>query len=253
MRYEGEKTSWILETMIAVAVVILLGCRGVNAEPAGCPAPVAPRVLESVEPPNLGQLKLQLREYRCLRYDADVSAVLAKARTWVEQRASQVVNPALVLDIDETSLSNWEQIYHNDFGYIPAGACDLASKAACGAQDWDLSMQASAIKPTLELFNAAKAKKVAVFFVTGRFDSGLEKTATALNLSKAGYFGWDGLYLRDPEKPRPSVAEYKRDMRIDIEAKGYTIIGNIGDQYSDLALEHAEQTFKVPNPFYFLP
>ena len=53
--------------------------------------------------------------------------------------------------------------------------------------------------------------------------------------------------------PGASVAEYKRDARIDIEKKGYTIIANIGDQRSDLAFAHAERIFKIPNPFYYLP
>ena len=35
-----------------------------------------------------------------------------------------------------------------------------------------------------------------------------------------------------------------------LEAEGYTIIGNIGDQLSDLEGGHAERTFKLPNPFY---
>src|SRR5262249_14722905 len=108
-------------------------------------------------------------------------------------------------------------------------------------------------KPTLDLFNAAKAMNVAVFFITGRYDDGLERAATELNLRNAGYFGWDGLYLRDPKAPRSSVADYKRDARIDIEKSGYRIIANVGDQQSDLIFEHAERWFKVPNPFYYIP
>lgn len=46
----------------------------------------------------------------------------------------------------------------------------------------------------------------------------------------------------------------KTAARIDIESRlGYTIIANIGDQDSDLRGGHAERTFKVPNPFYFIP
>ena len=223
------------------------------AAPAGCPAPAGSYRVDAADPLNLGQLKLVLRAYRCERYDDEVAAVLARAQRWVAQRAPQVAKPAVVLDIDETSLSNWEQIFHNDFGYIPGGPCDLASNAACGTHAWELSVAATAIAPTLALFTAAKAGNVAVFFITGRFDQGEERAATELNLKRAGYSGWDGLYLRDPKAPRPSVAEYKRDARMDVESKGYTIIANVGDQDSDLAFGHAEQIFKVPNPFYFIP
>src|SRR5262249_33976577 len=240
--------------LLVAAVCLGLGLftQPAAAAPAGCPAPAAPQ-LDSTSPTNLGKLKLMLREYRCERYDEEVAAVLARARSWVEERALQVEKPAIVLDIDETSLSNWEQILHNDFGSIPGGECDLSSRAACGTGAWELLAAAPAIEPTLALFNAAKSKGVAVFFVTGRLDKGQERAATELNLKRAGYSGWDGLYMRDPHAPRPSVAEYKRDARIDIESKGYMIIANVGDQDSDLDLGHAEQTFKIPNPFYFIP
>jgi acid phosphatase len=243
----------------AAAVVAIL-CFGfglfvlpTSAAPAGCPAPAGPHRLDPTEPLNLGQLKLVLRAYRCERYDGEVAAVLTRAQNWVEQRASQVTKPAVVLDIDETSLSNWEQIFHNDFGYIGGGPCDLASKAACGNYAWEQSAAAPAIEPTLALFKAAKAKNVAVFFITGRLDDGEKRAATELNLKRVGYSGWAGLYLRDPKAPRPSVAEYKRDARIDVERQGFIIIANVGDQDSDLAFGHAELTFKVPNPFYFIP
>jgi predicted secreted acid phosphatase len=241
--------------LVAAAFWLGIGLFAVpaSAAPVGCPAPAGPHRLDPTQPLNLGQLKLVLREYRCLRYDAEVAAVLARAQSWVEQRVPQVEKPAVVLDIDETSLSNWERIFHNDFGYIGGGPCDLASKAACGNYAWEQSAAAPAIEPTLALFKAAKARNVAVFFITGRFDEGEKKSATELNLKRAGYSDWDGLYLRDPGAPRASVAEYKRDARIDIERKGYMIIANIGDQDSDLAFGHAELTFKVPNPFYFIP
>ena len=34
---------------------------------------------------------------------------------------------------------------------------------------------------------------------------------------------------------------------------GYDIVANFGDQFSDLNGGFADQTFKVPNPMYFLP
>jgi len=36
-------------------------------------------------------------------------------------------------------------------------------------------------------------------------------------------------------------------------AKGYTIIANIGDQYSDLVGGYAEGEFKLPDPMYYIP
>jgi len=36
-------------------------------------------------------------------------------------------------------------------------------------------------------------------------------------------------------------------------AKEFTIIANIGDQRSDLDGGYSERTWRVPNPFYFIP
>jgi hypothetical protein len=220
--------------------------------PSGCPYK-APAPAFDPQNPNLGQLKLQLREYRCTKYDEELVAKLTEARVWIAQRAGQVAHPAVVLDIDETSLSNWEQIYRNDFGYVPNGACDQDTHTACGQRAWELSADAVAIEPTLALFNAAKALSVAVFFVTGRPESPVERAATEDNLRKAGYRDWNGLFLRPGSTSGQPVADYKSSTRAGIEAGGYRIIANIGDQDSDLAKGYAEKTFKLPNPFYFLP
>src|SRR5215213_7761688 len=40
-------------------------------------------------------------------YDRDFARVIAHARAYLERRAKTAVRPAIVLDIDETSLSNW--------------------------------------------------------------------------------------------------------------------------------------------------
>lgn len=46
--------------------------------------------------------------------------------------------------------------------------------------------------------------------------------------------------------------EYKSGERAEIEADGYRIIANVGDQESDLQGGHADRAFKLPNPFYFI-
>jgi acid phosphatase len=202
---------------------------------------------------NLAFTKQQLIRYRCTRYDAEIARVDREAKAWIVRRAPQVTRPALVLDIDETSLSNWAVMYHNEFAYFRGGDCDLNSTRACGQAAWEQSEAAPAIAPTLALFNAAKARGVAVFFVTGRRQSAEESAATEGNLRKAGYDGWTGIYLRPPESREASVALFKSAARAKIEAQGYRIIANVGDQQSDLALGHAERGFKLPNPFYYVP
>jgi predicted secreted acid phosphatase len=211
----------------------------------------APATAEIHQPANLGELKWELRKYQSGGdYDRDLAAVAAAARAYVEERAGQVAKPALVLDIDETSLSNWPEIIANDFGYIPAGDCQLPN-GPCGVRAWELSARAAAIAPTLALFNAAKAKGVSVFFITGRRED--ERAATERNLAGAGYRDWAGLVMRPAGSTTPSATDFKAPERAKIEAEGYTIIANVGDQPSDLAGGHAERAFQLPNPFYRIP
>jgi predicted secreted acid phosphatase len=230
--------------------------------PDGCyPIPDV-KPLSISQPLNIDLIKQQLVQYRCTRYDAEVAAVLADAQKWVRIRAPQVSNPAIVLDIDETSLSNWTRIVRDDFAYIANGSCDLKPGDPCGDLAWQQSAQAPALQPTLDLFSFAKCgsaqapqncTKVAVFFVTGRYQRDGAQAWTERNLSNAGYRGWDGLYMRDPATEGRPVSEHKTKAREDIESHGFTIIANVGDQESDLAGGHAERTFKIPNPFYFIP
>lgn len=250
-------TKFLLPLLAGAICLMTLGAAG--AAPLGCsgepsPSP-APPPIGLFEPTNIEITKRSLIAYRCDKYDADVGAVLAAARQWMEQRAPQVAEPAIVLDIDETSLSNWTEIYRDQFAYIPNGPCDLQKKGtACGLHKWEELAEAPALLPTLQLFDTAKCHhmaagctKVAVFFVTGRGPT--ERGFTERNLHRAGYFGWDGLYMSKGGK----VAAFKTSARIAIEQRGYTIIANVGDQYSDLDGGHAERSFKVPNPFYFIP
>jgi predicted secreted acid phosphatase len=93
---------------------------------------------------------------------------------------------------------------------------------------------------------------VAVFFITGRPES-LRKP-TERNLRAAGYDGWSALVMVPGNFPRlKSAADYKAPARKRIAEQGYTIVLNMGDQESDLAGGYAERTFKLPDPFYYVP
>ena len=258
---EGALEAWVTRNIaralrslffrFALLVAVAIG-PGV-ALAAGCPATPYGDRLDATQPLNLGQLKPQLLDYKCFEgYDRDVRRVVAEAQTYLERRAGEVMKPALVLDIDETSLSNWPQILANDFGYIPNGPCDMLPDGPCGAEAWELSARAEAIAPTLALFNAAKARGVAVFFITGRKEASRERAATEANLRAAKYEGWTGLVMR-PAGAYASVKDFKTAKRAEIAAQGFTIIANVGDQKSDLEGGYAEQVFQLPNPFYYIP
>ena len=188
-------------------------------------------------------------------YAHDLATVDGQASAFLTQRLSRLAaqkrnclrhrpaskckqpKPALVLDIDETSLSNYTQLEANDF----KNATPALATAAIAANS-------PAIAPTLRLFNLAKRKHVAIFFITGR-PSFLE-SATESNLQSAGYSGWKEL-VTNPGGT--TVVAYKSGARARIERQGYRVIVNVGDQESDLLGGHALRAFKLPNPFYFTP
>lgn len=237
---------------IVLTLAVLSSWAGPSAAGPRCDSVPPQHTLQATQPLNIGELKLQALHYACSgQYDAELAEVASQAQAYVEMRAGQVAKPALVLDIDETSLSNWQEIHANDFGFIYGGACDQLPSGPCGVHAWELSARAEAIAPTLALFNAAKAKGVAIFFITGRADD--EQTETAKNLRGAGYDGWADLIMRNASERRLTAKEYKTARRAKIAEGGYTIIANMGDQWSDLDGGYSERAFKLPNPFYFLP
>jgi len=145
---------------------------------------------------------------------------------------------AIVLDIDETSLSNYSAINADNFTFGPQSQAEATNEIGV------------AIQPTLDLFNLAKSKGVAVFFITGRREN--TRAHTESNLTKQGYSGWQQLILK-PDASTDTTVQYKSGARAAIEQQGYRIVANVGDQYSDLAGGHEDVGFKLANPFYFLP
>ena len=102
------------------------------------------------QPANLGVLKLQLVDYTCFgAYDRDVANVLADAASYLEHRANGFGELALVLDIDETSLSNLPNLLANDFGFFRGGTCTLVPGEPCGFDRWITDHTADPILPTL--------------------------------------------------------------------------------------------------------
>ncbi|GHG27924.1 HAD family acid phosphatase [Streptomyces zaomyceticus] len=150
----------------------------------------------------------------------DVAAVVAEARPYIEERSENAgrEKQAIVLDIDNSSLET-------DFHPF-----------------WELPTPA--IADVRDLVRDAHGRGVDVFFVTAR--PGIIHSLTDWNLKKAGY-PVDGLYVRSLPDLFAEVSAYKTEKRAEIEAKGYTIIANIGNNTTDLVGGHAERTFKLPD------
>jgi acid phosphatase len=249
----SKRPQWPVSALAAtVLAAVALAPAPVRA--AQCPAQPFEITGGFGQSTNLGQIKRELVNYGCFGdYQRDLAREIGAAKAFIEARAGEVVKPAIVLDIDETSLSSWRQILNNDFGYIPHGPCRLGAGIACGQGAWELSAAADPIVPMVELVAAARARGVAVFFLTGRPDGAAERAATVRNLRRAGYAGWAELLMRNRSERGLGAAAYKSARRAGIAARGYSIIANIGDQDSDLAGGYAERTFKLSNPFYFIP
>ena len=204
------------------------------------------------QPPNVGDAKTAALTYHDSgAYDHDVAIVASDARRWLARRARSVTRPALVLDIDETALSNWEVIKLDDFGRPIDGPCVPESGAPCGWAAWDQLGRDPAITPTLQVFQLARALKVTVFFITGRPE--FQREATERNLAAVGYQGYQKLYMVPDGAHFASAADFKAPIRAGIEKAGYIIVANMGAQPSDLRGGHAQKTFLLPDPFYRVP
>ena len=217
---------------------------------AACATRGAPGTPSVATVPNLVEAKRAVSAYvESGRYEADIAAVVEQARAFLESRAQRGGKLAIVVDIDETALSNLPSLRVNDYGFIVAGPCDL-QRGPCGLAAWITMARAEPIKPVLALVRLARERGVAVFFLTGRPER--MRAATESNLRAAGY-EWTGLLLKPDDLTTRSAADFKAPERKKLQEQGYTVIVNIGDQMSDLDGGFAERTYKLPNPFYFLP
>jgi len=207
-------------------------------------------------------------------YAGEAESVAAAGARWLSAQAHKpsVGTKAIVLDVDDTTLSTWNyELYSNwdyNFGTNSTFVTDELFPAVPGMVD---------------MVNHAAAEGYAVFFITGRGTA--QHDATLGNLTDsdaigldAGYVdptsigGGDGLftkpsvgsyptYLDKPEFCAAAIAAdascatvpYKSGTRAYIESMGYDIVASFGDQYSDLLGGYADRTFKMPNPNYYLP
>jgi acid phosphatase len=236
----------VLVILISTAPLVSL----VSAQPART-APLAPS--ESI--PNLGPLlervnalKSEVREYyactcKCGCYAKDVDHEADLAVAFLRKRAAHIrpnEKLALVLDIDETALSNWDQMSSANFEY---NGRDFNA--------WIASAQAPAIPGTLRVYNEAQQLGVSVFFLTGRADS--QRASTETNLRLRGFSRWEQLIMRTPAQKGTTALAYKSAARAKLVAAHYSIVLNVGDQWSDLrGKPEAEYSVKYPDPFYFI-
>ncbi len=231
--------SFVLLTFIAGSH----GLAGQQASPRFAPPAPGERI------PNLDKLKGEVERYHactctCGCYANDLDMQADRAIAFLRTRAAhgrRNEKPAVVLDIDETTLTNYAEMVKAGFAY---------DSKVFGA--WVDSAAAPAIPGTLRIYKEARRLGFAVFFLTGRAEA--QRDATERNLRSQGFDGWQQLILRSPAEASSTALAYKSAARAAIVAQGYRIVLNVGDQWSDLrGKPEAEFSVKYPDPYYFLP
>ncbi|MER5972599.1 HAD family acid phosphatase [Streptomyces sp. NPDC002055] len=186
-------------------------------------------------------------------YAQQVKGIRAKADRYLDRAAARTDHgkPAIVLDVDDTTLLTYNYELQVGFNFTP--------------ESQDKYLKSTDMDPVFgmpELVNRARAKGYTVFFLTGRDEH--QRAWSVRNLKAAGYrtpTNKAHFYLKNKANPpaylpcgaKCSTVEYKSGTRKHIESQGYDIVANFGDQYSDLKGGYADKTFKLPNPMYFLP
>jgi acid phosphatase len=231
----------------AAAVVLALGSCCLAAQQA--PRPVFSTDATAERIPNLDALKQELRQYHdctctCGCYAHDINRQADRAIAYLRRRAAHRgphEKLALILDIDETALSNYQEEVGADFAYI-----------AATFDQWIETAQAPAIPGTLRLYKEAQRLGVDIFFVTGRTEP--QRAATERNLRAQGFDNWNLLVMRPAEHGSQTIGAFKAVVRGQIVSAGYTLALNVGDQWSDLkGKPEAEFSVKYPDPYYFIP
>lgn len=143
---------------------------------------------------------------------------------------------AVVSDLDETLIDNRPHF-------------DATPKFNWPAfEAWIKKADAPLLPKTAEFLTWARKNGFAIFFITGRRE-GL-RADTIANLVKR-QVAYDGLLMRK-EGDRGGAESVKVPLRQEVEKMGFTIVVNIGDQWSDLSGGHAIDCEKLPNKIYLV-
>lgn len=272
-------------TIVTAAVVATLVGGGVAYGATAQPAieTFTPRSANQIT--NIDVLRQQIRNYYGDplgtgtfdphgNYAKEASKVARSGEHWLAAKhhahgkSKPGVTKAIVLDVDDTTLTTWNYEIASNWAYNPT------TNAA-----YVTGQLFPATPGMVDLVKKAAAQGYAVFYLTGR--PAAQEAATLGNLTAdgigvdAGYpapttlkNGEDGLFTKPAVADYPdylkaacagdpngscTTIHYKSATRAHIESLGYDIVANFGDQYSDLKGGFADRTFKLPNPNYYLP
>ena len=115
-----QRTGFSRRCKLALGCAILLATQACAMPPrTACGAAPADHVPKLDKTLNLTTVVRLLTGYHNDYYAADQAAVFTVAEIYVNGRLGKVANPVVVLDIDETSLDNYEALAANQFAFFP--------------------------------------------------------------------------------------------------------------------------------------
>jgi acid phosphatase len=193
----------------------------------------------SRNPVNLTIAKQRVEHYyECGRYDKDMNRIINRAIKHFK-KMERCHKDAVVFDVDDTVLSNYCDEKDIRFGYIPKLS-----------HEWVLRADAPAIDQTKQLYDYLVGRGFRIVFITGRKHD--EYDATIKNLKNQGFQHFDKLIVRSEKEADLSALEYKYIRRAQLVKEGYRIVGNVGDQWSDLKGGNSGYQVKLPNYRYMI-
>lgn len=144
--------------------------------------------------------------------------------------------PAVISDLDETLIDNRPHFEKTPEFNWPA------------FESWIKKADAPLLPKTAEFLQWARKNGFAIFFITGRREGLRADTINNLIKRKVAY---DGLLMRK-DGDKGGAEAVKVPLREQVEKMGFTIVVNIGDQWSDLQGGHAYDCEKLPNKIYLV-
>lgn len=180
------------------------------------------------------------------QYRKDCNAAAAAAYSYAKSiKLKGDGKDTWVFDIDETSLSNLPYYARPDNAF---GAKEYNETTF---QEWELKGAAPALPATLNLYKKLLRLGYKIVFITGKKED--LRTITETNMKNEGYHTWEKLVLKQSGDTGLDAMEYKSRRRTELVKAGYRILGNMGDQWSDLLGSNVgNRTFKVPNPMFYI-
>jgi HAD superfamily, subfamily IIIB (Acid phosphatase) len=122
-------------------------------------------------------------------YARETESVASQAEQWLKARAHKSAKPAIVFDVDDTTLTTWNYELFSNWDYNPGtNAVFVGLTGTCPACTFTGNLF-PATPGMLDLAKAAQKLGYAIFWITGRGDSQHQATIANLVSDTAAGFG----------------------------------------------------------------